>query len=111
MATETTPGTAVSLLKSGPKGPFELNDVAVLLSKEDTVAIAKQPLMPGTILRLGDGSEVRVAQMIPPGHKVALRDVAEGDPIRRYGQIIGFATQPISIGQHVHTQNHVDRPP
>jgi altronate hydrolase len=105
MATETTPGAAVSLLKSGPKGPFDLNDVAVLLSKEDTVAIAKQPLMPGTILRLNDGQEVRVAQMIPPGHKVALNDVAEGDPIRRYGQIIGFATQPISIGQHIHTQN------
>ena len=43
--------------------------------------------------------------MIPPGHKVATRHVAEGQPVRRYGQIIGFATTDIAPGDHVHTQN------
>jgi altronate hydrolase len=105
MTTETNQGSAVTMLSRGPKGPVDLNDVAVLLNKEDVVAIAKQPLLPGTILRLEDGSEIRVSQMIPPGHKVALRDIAEGEPVRRYGQIIGFATQPITTGQHIHTQN------
>jgi altronate hydrolase len=36
---------------------------------------------------------------------VAIRPIAAGGPILRYGQIIGFATQPIAIGQHVHVQN------
>ena len=44
-------------------------------------------------------------ERIPAGHKVAIRPIAVGEPIRRYGQIIGFATAPIAPGQHVHTQN------
>jgi altronate hydrolase len=83
----------------------DLGQVAVLLNPADEVAIAKQPLLPGTILKLADGSEVRVAQMIPPGHKVALKPVATEQPVHRYGQIIGFATKEIQPGQHVHTQN------
>src|SRR5439155_935937 len=39
------------------------------------------------------------------GHKVAIKPIAVGEPVRRYGQIIGFATVPIAPGQHVHTQN------
>ncbi|HEY8446683.1 MAG TPA: altronate dehydratase family protein [Thermomicrobiales bacterium] len=96
---------AMTLMSRAPQGPVPLNDVAVLLNPIDDVAIAKQPLLPGTILRLDDGSEVRVSQMIPTGHKVALRPVALDAPVRRYGQIIGFATQEIAPGQHVHTQN------
>ena len=34
-----------------------------------------------------------------------MRPIAQGEPIRRYGQIIGFASQPIAPGQHVHVQN------
>jgi altronate hydrolase len=75
-----------------------------LLSPADTVAIAKQPLLPKTVLRTGEG-EMRVAQLIPPGHKVALRAVAKGDEVRRYGQIIGFATRDIAPGDHVHSHN------
>ena len=44
-------------------------------------------------------------ERIPAGHKVAIRPIAVGEPIRRYGQIIGFATAPIAPGQHVHMQN------
>ncbi|MCP5025617.1 MAG: altronate dehydratase, partial [Actinomycetia bacterium] len=42
---------------------------------------------------------------IPSGHKVATRPVAAGQPVRRYGQIIGFATVPMGPGDHVHTHN------
>ncbi len=45
------------------------------------------------------------AQRIPAGHKVAVRPIASGEEIRRYGQIIGFATAPIAPGQHVHEHN------
>jgi altronate hydrolase len=43
--------------------------------------------------------------LIPPGHKIALHDIGEGDSIRRYSQIIGFASKFIRAGEHVHTQN------
>ncbi|MGH2532248.1 MAG: UxaA family hydrolase [Thermomicrobiales bacterium] len=105
MSTTRPRGDAVTMMSRGPKGPVPLNDVAVLLHPEDAVAIAKQPLLPGTTLVLEDGSQVRVAQMIPPGHKVALRNIAADEPVKKFGQVIGFATQEVQPGQHVHTQN------
>lgn len=98
------PGEGMTLISRGPSGPVDLADVAVLLEPNDGVAIAKQPLLPRTVLRTANG-EIKVAQMIPPGHKVALKSLAVGDEVRRYGQIIGFATQPINPGDHVHSQN------
>ena len=55
-----------------------------------------------------DGRRVRtveVTQDIPLGHKVALRDIAEGSPVVEYGRSIGRATQPIPKGSHVHVHN------
>lgn len=98
------PGEGMALIRRGPSGPVDLADVAVLLEPNDAVAIAKQPLLPRTILRTANG-EIKVTQMIPPGHKVALRALKTGDEVRRYGQIIGFATQDIAPGEHVHSQN------
>lgn len=88
-----------------PKDPVPLGSAVVLLHPEDAVAIAKAQLAPGTVLRLPDGADVRVSQAIPSGHKVALQAVAVGQPVRRYGQIIGFATQAFEPGEHVHSHN------
>ncbi len=93
-----------------PRGePIPLNEVAVLLNPSDDVAIARQPLSRGVILRLptgtGTSEHVEIRQRIPSGHKVALHDVEQGQPIRRYGSIIGFATQPMHRGEHVHNHN------
>lgn len=88
-----------------PREPVALESVAVHLHPDDHVAIAKQPLASGTILRRADGGEVRVSALVAPGHKVALTPIAAGEGIRRYGQIIGFATRPIQPGDHVHTHN------
>jgi altronate hydrolase len=74
----------------------------IRLSPEDGVAIARIALPPGT--PLGDAMAV-AGRRIPPGHKVALRPHAKGDAIRRYGQIIGFATEAIAPGDWVHTHN------
>ncbi len=92
-------------LAKAPKEPVELATVAVLLHPNDEVAVAKESLLPGTQLILPNGSTVRVSQMIPMGHKVALVDVPVDGTVHKYGQIIGFATQEIKAGQHVHTQN------
>ena len=73
----------------------------IRLHADDAVLIARTTLMPGVEVTRG----VVTSERIPAGHKVAIRPIATGEPIRRYGQIIGFATQPIAPGQHVHTQN------
>src|SRR3954466_6770519 len=73
----------------------------IRLHPEDGVLIARSSLMPGVEVAKG----VVTTERIPAGHKVAIRAIAPGEPVRRYGQIIGFATQPIAPGQHVHTQN------
>jgi altronate hydrolase len=83
---------------------YALGEKAVLLSSEDDVAVAKAELAAGTILEDG-GTRIEVRQDIKPGHKVARHPVATGAPVRRYGQVIGFATCDIAVGDHVHTQN------
>ncbi|HOY34479.1 MAG TPA: altronate dehydratase family protein [Piscinibacter sp.] len=68
----------------------------------DDVVIARQQLVGGTRL---DSEGVTVAGLIPPGHKVAVRPIRAGQPVRRYNQIIGTARIDIAPGQHVHTHN------
>ncbi|HEV7264825.1 MAG TPA: altronate dehydratase family protein [Falsiroseomonas sp.] len=74
----------------------------IRLSPEDGVVIARIGLPPGTTV--AEGVTVR-DRRIPPGHKVAVRPHAKGEAIRRYGQIIGFATEAIAPGEWVHTHN------
>ena len=67
---------------------------------------SRKPSCPGLTVDTGaEKGKVKVRQLVQPGHKVALNDVAEGNPVRRYGQIIGFATKPIQAGDHVHSHN------
>src|SRR5262245_20083503 len=81
-----------------------ITDLAIVLKPEDDVAIAKREIAAGTILEDG-GTRIDVRQDIRPGHKVARRARRQGAEVRRYGQVIGFATQDIAAGDHVHTQN------
>jgi (2R)-sulfolactate sulfo-lyase subunit alpha len=46
-----------------------------------------------------------VKQDVPIGHKVALTDLKEGDTIIKYGEDIGRAIAPLTIGEHVHVHN------
>lgn len=72
----------------------------IRLHPDDDVLIARSQLLGGTVL---DGLTVR--GLVPPGHKVAVRALDAGTPVRRYNQIIGFASRPIAAGEHVHTHN------
>lgn len=76
-------------------------DPVLLLHPDDDVAIARQQLLSGT--RLPSGASSR--GLIPPGHKVALRNLPAGHPVRRYNQVIGYALQAITAGEHVHVHN------
>jgi len=68
----------------------------VSLSEQDNVVTAIKPLEIGT-----DGA----TQLIPRGHKMAVADIAQGAPVRKYAQIIGYAAEDIAKGAHVHTHN------
>src|SRR5215210_4371921 len=93
-------------------GTVPLAEVALRLHPIDEVAICKTNLHPGTTLDLSqeqrlDGmpAQIPVRRFTPSGHKIALKAVKTGDAIHRYGQIIGFATQDVVPGDHVHTHN------
>ena len=62
----------------------------IRLHPEDNVVIARATLLPGAPV----GDNVLANQRIPAGHKVAIRAIPQGDAVRRYGQIIGFASTP-----------------
>ena len=72
----------------------------IRLHPDDNVVIARHQLLGGTTLE-----DLAVRGLIPPGHKVATRALKVGEAVRRYNQIIGFASRPIAPGEHVHTHN------
>ena len=74
--------------------------VFIRLHSADDVVIARAQLMSGASVE-----GVPVKGLIPPGHKVATRAIQAGQPVRRYNQIIGFASAAIQPGEHVHTHN------
>lgn len=74
----------------------------IRLHPQDDVIIARNQLLSGTKI---EPEKLTIKGLIPPGHKVATRQIKAGEAVRRYNQIIGFATQDIDIGTHVHTHN------
>jgi len=77
-------------------------ELTIRLHPDDDVVIARLELATGTLV---SRENVRALVTIPAGHKLALRDVAQGKPVRRYNQIIGFATRDIKAGEHVNVHN------
>jgi SAF domain len=77
---------------------------ALVISERDNVATALEPLEPGRPLEIA-GLSIRIAERIESGHKVALRSIAVGQAVIKYGSPIGVASAPIAPGEHVHTHN------
>jgi altronate hydrolase len=101
----------LTLVRTGLKLRFmaqkDFAEVAVVLRDTDSVAVLKRPVKAGDLL---DGATpLRVAQDIHAGHKIALTEIPDGGPVRKYGQVIGFAKGRIAPGEHVHTHNLVMR--
>jgi len=77
----------------------------VRLAEGDDVAIAMRGVEAGADVEVAGSTRLRTCTAIPPGHKVALRDVAAGELVHKYGHVIGVATAPIRRGDHVHVHN------
>jgi LDH2 family malate/lactate/ureidoglycolate dehydrogenase len=84
---------------------------AILLQPDDDVAAVLETVAAHGAIAVTLGasgktvSELAIRQDIPFGHKVAVRDIVKGRPIRRYGFPIGIATIDIKQGEHVHSHN------
>jgi len=76
--------------------------LSIRLHPADNVVVARLALMPGAAL---PAEGIAAAASIPAGHKVATAPISAGEPIRKYDQIIGFATDDIAPGDHVHVHN------
>ncbi|MEN4098562.1 MAG: altronate dehydratase family protein [Anaerolineaceae bacterium] len=83
---------------------IDLEEIAIVLNPVDSVAIARQNILTGRRICIS-GHEVACNQPVPGGHKIAIRSVAAGAPILRYGYPIGVATQSIQPGDWVHSHN------
>ena len=81
-----------------------LSDFAVHLRPQDNIAVTRKPIPGGTTLRF-DGGTLTLPAAIKMGHKFAVVPIPEGEPIRKYGQVIGFAGRAIAPGEHVHVHN------
>jgi len=78
------------------------SSLTIRLHPNDDVVIARAQLVGGTTLM---DEKVTVVGLVPPGHKIATRRVPKGQPVKRYDQIIGFASRDIAPGEHVHLHN------
>ncbi len=72
----------------------------VRLHPSDNVLVATADLLAGSA-----PAGVPLPLDVPRGHKLAVEAIPTGQPIRKYNQIIGFATTDIAPGDHVHTHN------
>ncbi|WP_192499454.1 UxaA family hydrolase [Skermanella pratensis] len=80
----------------------DVQPLTIRLSAADNVVVARVNMLPGAPIGVGD---VVCQGQVPRGHKVAIQPIAAGEPIRKYNQIIGFATVDIAPGDHVHVHN------
>ncbi len=77
----------------------------VIVHQGDNVAIALEDIPSGGQVRLPDGTEFESLEAIPYSHKVLLVDLAEGDDVIKYGEVISQARSPLKRGTWVHTHN------
>lgn len=84
--------------------PLPLHRLAVIAHAGDDVAVARQRIPAGSLIN-DNGAIFTVHAEIMDGHKLARRALASGEAVRRYGEVIGWATVPIAAGDHVHTHN------
>lgn len=84
---------------------------AILVNPKDSVVIVNRPIEKGEwveFVRQGQTRRMEAKNAIPIYHKISLQDIPKGQPVIKYGETIGLATQDISVGEHVHTHNLSD---
>jgi hypothetical protein len=78
----------------------------LLLAPGDNIAVACAQLPAGSVREIG-GARITLERQVEVGHKFAVRRIAKGERIVKYGAPIGVASVDIEPGQYVHTHNVV----
>lgn len=87
-------------------GRSRVSQSLLVLHPADNVGVAAHGLKEGSPLGLDPPeAQIQARQKIPPGHKVAIRPVAAGEPVLKFGQCIGLAIQNVAPGDWVHVHN------
>ncbi len=76
----------------------------LVLAPGDNIAVARLEIAAGTVLQVA-GKSVTLQRAMGFGHKIALREIAAGERIVKYGAPIGRATEAIPLGGYVHSHN------
>ncbi|MHA1914831.1 MAG: UxaA family hydrolase [Promethearchaeota archaeon] len=77
----------------------------IIMNPDDNCATSLTDISKDDEVELDTGSTIKVNQNIPLGHKFALHKITRGDLVRKYGEIIGVATDNIEPGDWVHVHN------
>ena len=77
----------------------------MILDEADNVAVAIETASSGDTAETNTGETFRLRDDIPFAHKAARRDIAAGETIIKYGQVIGRSRGDIAAGSHVHVHN------
>jgi altronate dehydratase small subunit len=83
---------------------------AILIHESDNVATAIVDLVKGAVGHYSSNGkifQVTITEDIPKYHKFAIRDIAQGGLVRKYGEVVGLAINDIAQGTHVHVHNVV----
>ncbi len=81
---------------------------AIMIKEQDNVATALRDIPMNEEITVGMGDKVTpfvVKEFIPYGHKFSVNDIALGENILKYGEVIGRATREIRAGSHAHIHN------
>lgn len=80
----------------------------VMMKPQDHVAVALDFLQAGMIVEVncqGQSIKVEMKNDIEFGHKFAVKEIQAGEDVLKYGEVIGVASCPIALGEHVHVHN------
>ncbi len=80
------------------------DDRLILLDDGDNVLVARAGIYAGETIKVS-GEDITLPATISMGHKLARHAIAVGQPVVKYGAIIGSASRHIALGEHVHLQN------
>lgn len=77
----------------------------IRMNPKDNCATLLEEIPRNEIIEISKNQMIKINQVIPYGHKVAIRHIKKGEAVFKYGEIIGIATEDITKGDWVHTHN------
>jgi altronate dehydratase small subunit len=82
----------------------------IMLNSKDNVATALKQINENEQVAVVSSSrevisKLQAQQEIPFGHKISLTEIKKGEPVIKFGERIGTASQNISVGEYVHVHN------